>query len=722
MRAFVTGIGIASPAGTGVSEFLKSLKRSVPLIMPLSLFPVAGGLPLPVGQVPCFQPPNGIPRTHALAEVAAKQALQGCPEPPDAVVVGTTTGGILTTESLLAADIRDPARYLWHTPGSVGEHLARIAGCRGPVLTVSTACASGTTVMVIALGLIRAGSARRVLAVGADSLCRLTYFGFSLLKLVDPAGARPLDLDRAGMSVGEAAAALLLEAGHEAPVGALCELRGGGLSCDAYHVTTPDSEGRGAAAAMKRALEDAGVGVDNVDYINLHGTGTPDNDAAEGRAVREVFGSNPPLLSSTKGIYGHPLAASGAVEAVIGVLSIRHGFVPANVGCMNPDPDLGITPLLEVKSRPLDVVLSNSFGFGGNNACLVVSGPTADGRSAGLASLRGFRVLGSACLSGAGLLHETMAALERGDDCRGAAPDTAVSCRLDAAATRRLKRLPRLALALAISAREDGGDTACSPRSVYFGTGLGALSETYDFLARLFRTGGKFSSPTDFVGSLHNAPAGQAAIQFGSRGANVTVTGTDDSFEEALYCAGHLSRQEDEPILCLAADEAHGVLSPRIDRSTQGDGPVLSDGGGALLLESVDDANRAHLFPTFLGFPVRGLEVIQHLVRALGGAARICEQFGGVMVGIPWAVRDTANEQLSCFLAETGFPGLVVDYRRVLGQYATVSATACVLGLHFVRNGRIPAVLGGSAENSLGGKGILLLGLGTKVSAMAVHR
>ncbi len=722
MRAFVTGIGIASPAGTGVSEFLESLKNSVPLITPLNLFPVAGSPPLPVGQVPSFQPRNSVPRTHALAEVAAKQALQGCPEPPDAVVVGTTTGGIHTTESLLAADIRDPARYLWHTPGSVGEHIARTAGCQGPVLTISTACASGTTVMVIAMRLIRTGSARRVLALGADSLCRLTYFGFSLLKLVDPAGARPLDRDRGGMSVGEAAAALLLEAGHEAPAGALCELRGGGLSCDAYHVTAPDSEGRGAAAAMKRALEDAGTGVDRVEYINLHGTGTSDNDIAEARAVREVFGSNTPLLSSTKGIYGHPLAGSGAVEAVTGVLGIRHGFVPANVGCVNPDPDLGISPLLEMKSRPLDVVLSNSFGFGGNNACLVVSGPTADRPSVGSASLRGFRVLGSACLTGAGPLHETMTALERGDDCRGAVPDTAVSCRLDAAATRRMKRLPRLALALAISAREDGGETTSSPHSVYFGTGLGALSETYDFLARLFKTGNKFSSPSDFVGSLHNAPAGQAALHFESRGANVTATGTDDSFEEALYCAGHLSRQEDEPILCLAADEAHAVLSPRIDRSTQGDEPALSDGGGALLIESVDDTDRAHLFPAFLGFPSQGLEVIQHLVRALGGAEKICEQFGGVMVGIPWAVQDTANEQLSCLLDQTGFHGPVVEYRRVLGQYGAVSATACVLALHFVRNGRIPAVFGGGAENSLGGKDLLLLGLGTKVSAVAVRR
>ncbi len=720
MRAFFTGIGIISPAGKNVPEVLDTLKRPDRRISQLGLFTVPEGVVLPVGEIPSFPAQGEIPRTHALALNAARQAMEGSAQPPDAVVVGTTTGGILTTEQLLRNKNSDPALYHLHTPGTVGEKIARSVGCRGPVLTASTACASGTTVLILALELIRTGSAERVLAVGVDSLCRLTCFGFSLLKLVDPAGARPFDRDRAGMSVGEAAAAILIEAGNEPPEGALCELRGGGLSCDAYHVTAPDPEGRGAARAIRNALGDAGLEACGVDYVNLHGTGTPDNDAAEAAAVRAVFGETLPAVSSTKGIYGHPLAAAGAVEAVIGALCIGQGILPANTGCAVPDPALKLTPLPEPKRHPVRTVVSNSFGFGGNNACVVLSGPDTEPAFRGDTIPRtGFQVLGSACLTGAGSREESLSALEGEDGtCRGQAPEEALLRNLDPAATRRMKRLPRLALSLAISAHEDSGGNG-PPGAVYFGTGLGALSETYDFLSRLFKTGEKFSSPTDFVGSLHNSPAGQIALHFGSRGANVTATGTDDSFEEALYCASLLVRDEETPILCVAADEAHKVMSPLIDPSTGFD-PELSDGGGALLLKPAPHPGPGDIFPLFLGFPEDSVEGIGPLVHALEAMGPLGQRFGAVFAGIPAASRETAEKQLAGVLGATGFSGPVVDYRRTLGQHATASAAACVLAREYVRAGRIAQALGGDGAVSLEGRGILLLGLGPKVSAIAV--
>jgi 3-oxoacyl-[acyl-carrier-protein] synthase-1/3-oxoacyl-[acyl-carrier-protein] synthase II len=651
---------------------------------------------------------------------AARQAMEGRP-PPDAVVVGTTTGGILTTESLRKKKIDKPEPYRCHTPGTVAEEVARSVGCRGMVLTASTACASGTTVLVLALELVRTRSAQRVLAVGVDSLCRLTYFGFALLKLVDPVGARPFDRDRAGLNVGEAAAAMLIEAGTEPPKEALCEIRGGGLSCDAYHVTAPDPEGRGAARAIRNALQDAGFEARGVDYVNLHGTGTLDNDVAEAKAVRAVFGDALPAVSSTKGIYGHPLAAAGSVEAVIGALCIRHGILPANTGCVAPDPTLGLVPMTVTRSHPVRVVLSNSFGFGGNNACVVLSHPGMESRSRPERTSRiGFQVLGSSCITGSGYREESLAALEgKGGTCLGQPPEEAVARHLEPAVTRRMKRLPRLTLSLAISAYEDSGGAA-PPRSIYFGTGLGALSETHDFLFRLFKTGEKFSSPTDFVGSLHNSPAGQVALHFGSRGANVTVTGTDDSFEEALYCASLLAREEETPILCLATDEAHEVMTPLIDRSA-GAETGLSDGGGALLLQPAPLSGRADILPLFLGFPGDTAGGIGALAQALQDMGRLDERFGAVFAGIPGAFRETAETQLAGLLSATDFPGPVVDYRRTLGQYATVAAAACVLAREYVRAGHISPALAGEGGVSLDGRGILLLGLGPKVSAIAIH-
>jgi 3-oxoacyl-[acyl-carrier-protein] synthase-1/3-oxoacyl-[acyl-carrier-protein] synthase II len=721
MRAFLTGIGIVSPAGNNVPEALDTLKRPERCISPLSLFPVPEGTVLPVGEIPTFHAQGDPPRTHALAVCAARQAMEGRSRPPDAVVVGTTTGGILTTEPLLKKKVDTPDPYRNHTPGTVAEWVARSVGCRGQVLTASTACASGTTILVLALELVRTQSAERVLAVGVDSLCRLTYFGFSMLKLVDPVGARPFDRDRAGLSVGEAAAAMLIEAGTEPPEEALCEIRGGGLSCDAHHVTAPDPEGRGAALAIRNALRDAGLEARRVDYVNLHGTGTPDNDAAEAGAVRAVFGDALPAVSSTKGIYGHPLAAAGTVEAVFGALCIRHGILPANTGCAGPDPALGLVPMAETKRHPVGVILSNSFGFGGNDACVVLSSPGTESPLRREETPRmGFQVLGSSCITGAGYREESLAALEtEGGTCLGQSPEEALARHLESAPTRRMKRLPRLTLSLAISARRDSGRTA-PPRSVYFGTGLGALSETHDFLFRLFKSGEKFSSPTDFVGSLHNSPAGQVALHFGSRGANVTVTGTDDSFEEALYCASVLAREEDAPILCLAADEAHEVMTPLIDRSA-GAETKLSDGGGALLLKPAPLSGRADILPLFLGFPGDAAGGVGALARALQEMGRLDERFGAVFVGIPGAVRETAETQLAEFLSATDFSGPVVDYRRTLGQYATVSAAACVLAREYVRAGHIAPALGGDGGVSLEGRGILLLGLGPKVSAIAIQ-
>ena len=247
--------------------------------------------------------------------------MAGSKEPPDAVVLGVTTGGMLTTENLLKKKVRDPELYRRHAAGSVAEDIARRHRCSGPALTVSTACSSGAAALKIALEMLRSGRVKRVLAGGADSLCRLTYYGFNALQLLDPKGAHPLDADRRGMSVGEGAAMMLLAV--DKPDQAVAEVLGAGLSCDAYHPAAPHPEGKGALAAMRAALSDAGISISDIDYINLHGTGTLDNDISEAAAIRTLFVGKKPLLSSVKGACGHCLAAAGAIEAVVSAISNR---------------------------------------------------------------------------------------------------------------------------------------------------------------------------------------------------------------------------------------------------------------------------------------------------------------------------------------------------------------------------------------------------------------
>ena len=492
--------------------------------------------------------------------------MAGVVGPPDAIVVGVTTGGMPASEPFLKSGAADPGMYRLHGAGTVAQYVAEALGCQGPVLTVSTACSSSMAALKLAVELLRSGRARRVLAGGADGLCRLTYYGFHSLQLVDPAGARPFDKDRRGMSLGEGAAMLLLEAAAEPPAGALAEVLGVGLSCDAYHPAAPHPDGDGALRAMRQALSAAGLQASEIEYINLHGTGTPDNDLAEARAVQALFGQSPlPPVSSLKGALGHTLGAAGAVNAAVSVLCISHGIIPANTGCREPDPALHLTPVAAPLRRPVAAVLSNAFGFGGNNASIVLGIPAAarvpvhnrSGRA------KSFAVLGSACLTGAGNLAQTMKRLAAGETICGMAPAQAIMQGLQESAVRRLKRLPRMALSLAAAACE-GRD---GPAAICFGTGWGGLSETHDFLERLFSTQERFTSPTDFIGSVHNAPAGQAAIQLQAQGANLTLTDGDYSFEQALFSAGLIAHEADGPLLVMGADEYHEKLTPLFDPS-----------------------------------------------------------------------------------------------------------------------------------------------------------
>ena len=201
-------------------------------------------------------------------------------------------------------------------------------------------------------------------------MCLTTLYGFNSLQLLSTQACRPFDVARDGISIGEAAAFALLERASQHPAADDLLLLGIGESSDAYHMSSPHPEGLGARIAMEQALETAGLTPDDIDYINLHGTATPSNDAAEGKAVRAVFGSATPC-SSTKGATGHTLGAAGGVEAVISLLALRHGLMPGGLNTTQLDPEAGLNYLLDNREQPVRRVISNSFGFGGTNCSLI---------------------------------------------------------------------------------------------------------------------------------------------------------------------------------------------------------------------------------------------------------------------------------------------------------------------------------------------------------------
>lgn len=715
---YIIGKGVISSLGVGLPATEKILRENRSAIQPLELFSVLQGPPLPVGVVPGMdQSSSQLPRTHRLASIAAKQAMEECSHPPDAIIIGTTTGGIFTTEELLKSGDQEKEHYQYHGLHTVASSLAKEVKCTGPVVVVSTACSSGAVVMAMALKMLRRGEAKTVLAGGVDSLCRLTYFGFHSLQLVDQSGCKPLDQNRQGMAVAEGAGMLLLST--EKTENCSTELLGAGLSCDAYHPAAPHPEGQGAFMAMQNALSDAGLKPTDISYINLHGTGTPDNDLAESKAIRRLFSTLPPL-SSIKGASGHSLAAAGAIEAVVATMAISHSFMPANTGLQNVDPALGLAPLTSPLVGPTKAVLSNSFGFGGNNGSLAIGAVDTFSNTTSRQPAPGLAVHGYSCLTGAGDIFETTRQIHESISVSGMAGLDTISKNLSPRLVRRLKRLPRMTLSLASKAIEDSALNQ-KPASVFMGTSWGALSETHDFLNRLTESNEQFPSPTDFVGSVHNGPASQVAILFGATGPNITTSGGDYSFEQAILTAELMMDDSPEPALILGADEGHEKFSPLLDPSISF-GSGLADGGGALCVNRNREGAKC-----ILSMPFYQSSKAEDLLAKLVDSLPTLQQQGSyalVLVGIPAASKIDGEKQLDQFMALSKLSVPVIRYRKITGEFGSASAVAVALAASFLESGIVPAALTGGSDIDTTGKTckILILGLGEYVTAIELLR
>ena len=325
-------------------------------------------------------------RNHRLAllglqadgfEAAARQAMARYGAQRVALILGTSTSGILSAEQ--AYRQRDasgalPADFDYNTTHNTGALTAFVRdylGIQGPAYTISTACSSSAKAFAAADRLLQLQLADAVIVGGVDSLCLTTLYGFASLELTSHQPCRPSDVARDGLSIGEAAAFALLTRDADGPHGpAGARLAGWGEASDAHHMSAPHPEGRGSRTAMQAAITMAGVAPSAIDYVNLHGTATPANDASEGAAVRALLGDKVPS-SSTKGLTGHTLGAAGALEAVIAILCMQHGLVPGSVGTQQVDTGIGLNIPLHSYAQPLRHVLSNSFGFGGSNCSLL---------------------------------------------------------------------------------------------------------------------------------------------------------------------------------------------------------------------------------------------------------------------------------------------------------------------------------------------------------------
>ena len=390
---YITGAGVVSAIGVGKEETLASLQTGKTGIGQMKYLSSCHN-ELPVGEVPLSNEEMvqmlgsasdaRFTRTALMGRLALREALQDARLEGEALgeahfISATTVGGMDRRELFYNEEKdcdRTHAIIATHHCGSCTEMIAKPFGTFASLATASTACSSATNALITGANMLRCGLADIVVVGGTESLTKFHLNGFNALMILDGQQCRPFDRDRAGLNLGEGAAYLVLETAasvEKRGVKPLCVLSGYGNACDAFHQTASSPDGEGAYLAMQEALQLAGLEPADIQYINAHGTGTPNNDESESHAIQRVFGEHLPPVSSTKSFTGHTTSASGSIEAVFCLLALQHQFLPPNINWQTPMDD-GIIPVTDQRPEgEIRHILSNAFGFGGNDSSIILS-------------------------------------------------------------------------------------------------------------------------------------------------------------------------------------------------------------------------------------------------------------------------------------------------------------------------------------------------------------
>ncbi|GIV32761.1 MAG: beta-ACP synthase [Chitinophagales bacterium] len=400
-KVYVVGTGIISAIGRNTDETVESLLNSRSGISPIELLPTVHRHKLPAGEIKYSNAQlaawsgchASVSRTALLALLAAREAKQsaGISEWNSlrtGLISATTVGGMDRTEIFMTEFIENPTRgrlrdVIYHDCGASTEIIADTLGIKDFITTISTACSSSANAIMYGARLIKHNRLDVAIAGGADALSAFTTNGFSALMILDPEPCKPFDANRKGLNLGEGAGYLTLvseRVAKQLKLNVLCELTGYGNANDAYHQTASSPEGTGSLLAMQAALQCSQLRPTDIDYINLHGTGTSNNDLSEGKAIKKLFSNSIPPISSTKSFTGHTLGASGGIEAVISVLAMKHQVVFPNLRFSQPIEELSLIPVTSPEKRNIRHVMSNAFGFGGNCCALIFSKTHPDER------------------------------------------------------------------------------------------------------------------------------------------------------------------------------------------------------------------------------------------------------------------------------------------------------------------------------------------------------
>jgi len=390
----VTAMGILTGLGLGKNETLQSLLNQKSAIGELKHLKTIHH-ELPVSEVRLsdeemisllnYDSTKPLTRTTLLGMLALKEALEEAKIHKDtpkriAFISGTTVGGMDKNEDYYKEFFQNNSKDEYislHDCAASTQAIADYFGGFDFITTISTACSSAANAVILGANLIKANLVDIAVVGGTECLSKFHLNGFNTLMILDKEPCKPFDKDRQGLNLGEGAAYIVLEkesSAKERNVKPICKLSGYANTCDAFHQTASSPNGEGAFLSMKRALEDSGLSINDIDYINAHGTGTGNNDSSEASAIKRVFGENIPYVSSTKSFTGHTTSAAGSVESVISILALKNNFIPANLNFKTPMEDVALVPVQKTIHLPnIKHIMTNSFGFGGNDSSCIFS-------------------------------------------------------------------------------------------------------------------------------------------------------------------------------------------------------------------------------------------------------------------------------------------------------------------------------------------------------------
>lgn len=532
MNIKISGLGIVCAIGNDAPSVLASLKAKKGGIAPIKYLKTEHQ-ELPVGEVKLSNDEMKqilgvdkdalISRSTLMGAVALRQAVEDINVDLTgkriAVISGTTVGGMDITEQYFQKLKKDESLLHIldkHDCGPCTCDIIELAGLKGAeAITISTACSSALNSIMLGSEMLKSGEADIVFAGGVEGLSKFHLNGFNTLMILDQQQCRPFDKTRAGLNLGEGAGFVVLQREEDAE-GAEFYVRGYANRCDAFHQTASSENGEGAYLAMTEALNMAGLKPEEIQYINAHGTGTPNNDPSESAAIRRVFGENYPLVSSTKGFTGHTTSASGSIEAIISILAMQNNFVPGNWGWAEQD-EACITPTQGVDDIKLDNVLCNSFGFGGNDSSLVISRNCAPATEeiSGIKSVK--------------VAESVIDDVEQLKDSREF---------ISPIESRRMGKLMKAVTLTSMRALKEAG-IEC-PDAIIASTAQGMLETSVTFLDDIDFNGEQLLKPTLFMQSTHNTLGSSIAIRTKCHGYNITYSQGDRSFELAMHDAERL--------------------------------------------------------------------------------------------------------------------------------------------------------------------------------------